>query len=77
MGPRSDRETRSIPFDAIDSDLAMPDMDGRALLREIRGLDLDVPFVFLTGSPDLTSEPSVGVGWRLSAARLASLKAGP
>ena len=33
----------------------MPDMDGRMLLREIRRLDLDVPFVFLTGSPDLAS----------------------
>jgi len=46
---------RSTRFDAIVSDLAMPDMDGRALLRAIRASDLDVPFVFLTGSPDLQS----------------------
>jgi EAL domain-containing protein (putative c-di-GMP-specific phosphodiesterase class I) len=46
---------RSTPFDVIVSDLAMPDMDGRALLRAIRASDLDVPFVFLTGSPDLQS----------------------
>ena len=48
-------KARSTKFDAIVSDLAMPDMDGRALLREIRACDLDVPFVFLTGSPDLQS----------------------
>jgi EAL domain-containing protein (putative c-di-GMP-specific phosphodiesterase class I)/ActR/RegA family two-component response regulator len=48
-------EARATPFDAIVSDLAMPDMDGRALLRAIRALDLDVPFVFLTGSPNLES----------------------
>jgi EAL domain-containing protein (putative c-di-GMP-specific phosphodiesterase class I)/CheY-like chemotaxis protein len=54
-GREAIEKTRSTPFDAIVSDLAMPDMDGRALLRAIRGLDLDVPFVFLTGSPDITS----------------------
>jgi EAL domain-containing protein (putative c-di-GMP-specific phosphodiesterase class I)/CheY-like chemotaxis protein len=42
-------------FDAIVSDLDMPDVDGRALLRAIRERDLDIPFVFLTGSPDLQS----------------------
>ena len=46
---------QSSPFDAIVSDLGMPDVDGRALLRAIRGQDLDVPFVFLTGQPDLES----------------------
>jgi EAL domain-containing protein (putative c-di-GMP-specific phosphodiesterase class I) len=45
----------SSPFDAIVSDLGMPDIDGRALLRAIRAKDLDVPFVFLTGQPDLES----------------------
>jgi EAL domain-containing protein (putative c-di-GMP-specific phosphodiesterase class I)/CheY-like chemotaxis protein len=42
-------------FDAIVSDLDMPDVDGRALLRAIRDKDLDIPFVFLTGNPDLQS----------------------
>jgi len=45
----------TTPFDAIISDLRMPGMDGRGLLRAIRAKDLDVPFVFLTGSPDLAS----------------------
>ena len=33
----------------------MPDIDGRALLRAVRGSGLDMPFVFLTGSPNLDS----------------------
>ena len=46
---------RANAFDAIVSDLDMPDVDGRALLRAIRKSNLDVPFVFLTGNPDLQS----------------------
>jgi EAL domain-containing protein (putative c-di-GMP-specific phosphodiesterase class I)/CheY-like chemotaxis protein len=42
-------------FDVIVSDLAMPDMDGLGLLRAIRRADLDVPMIFLTGSPALES----------------------
>ena len=47
--------TRGTAFDAIVSDLRMPDVDGCALLRAIRAENLDVPFVFLTGSPDIAS----------------------
>jgi EAL domain-containing protein (putative c-di-GMP-specific phosphodiesterase class I) len=42
-------------FDVIVSDIAMPDMDGLALLRVIRETDLDVPMIFMTGSPALES----------------------
>src|SRR5450631_2519566 len=42
-------------FDAILSDIAMPDMDGLALLRTVRENDLDVPMIFMTGSPALES----------------------
>jgi EAL domain-containing protein (putative c-di-GMP-specific phosphodiesterase class I)/CheY-like chemotaxis protein len=44
---------RSKRFDAIVSDIAMPDMNGLALLRDIRQSDLDVPMIFMTGSPAL------------------------
>jgi EAL domain-containing protein (putative c-di-GMP-specific phosphodiesterase class I) len=40
-------------FDVIVSDIRMPGMDGLSLLREIRARDLDVPVVFLTGSPSM------------------------
>jgi EAL domain-containing protein (putative c-di-GMP-specific phosphodiesterase class I) len=38
-------------FDVIVSDIRMPNMDGLTLLRSIRAKDLDIPVVFLTGSP--------------------------
>jgi EAL domain-containing protein (putative c-di-GMP-specific phosphodiesterase class I) len=43
----------SSAFDVIVSDIRMPGMDGLTLLRAIRAKDLDVPVVFLTGSPTL------------------------
>jgi EAL domain-containing protein (putative c-di-GMP-specific phosphodiesterase class I) len=42
-------------FDVIVSDLMMPGMDGMQFLREIRQLDLDVPIIFLTGNPSLST----------------------
>lgn len=40
-------------FDAVVSDLAMPEMDGLELLAILRERDLDVPMIFVTGSPHL------------------------
>jgi EAL domain-containing protein (putative c-di-GMP-specific phosphodiesterase class I) len=42
-------------FDVIVSDICMPGTDGLSLLRSIRSKDSDVPVVFLTGSPSITS----------------------
>ncbi|MBN1612494.1 MAG: EAL domain-containing protein [Polyangiaceae bacterium] len=42
-------------FDAVVSDIAMPGLDGIALLREIRMQDLDVPVVLITGAPSMSS----------------------
>lgn len=39
-------------IDAILSDIKMPVLDGIGLLNEIRNLDLDIPFVILTGHGD-------------------------
>jgi EAL domain-containing protein (putative c-di-GMP-specific phosphodiesterase class I) len=39
------------PFDAILSDIEMPNMSGIDLLRSVRSRDLDVPIVFLTSWP--------------------------
>jgi EAL domain-containing protein (putative c-di-GMP-specific phosphodiesterase class I) len=46
---------RDNAYDAILSDLAMPDMDGIAFLRELRRFDLDVPVLIITGAPSLES----------------------
>ena len=43
----------SMAFDVVVSDIRMPGMDGLSLLRSIRMKDLDLPVVFLTGSPTL------------------------
>jgi EAL domain-containing protein (putative c-di-GMP-specific phosphodiesterase class I)/CheY-like chemotaxis protein len=43
----------SARFDVIVSDIRMPHVDGLTLLRAIRGRDLDVPVVFMTGLPTL------------------------
>jgi EAL domain-containing protein (putative c-di-GMP-specific phosphodiesterase class I) len=40
-------------FDAIVSDISMPELDGLGLLRAVREQDLDVPVVLATGSPDV------------------------
>jgi EAL domain-containing protein (putative c-di-GMP-specific phosphodiesterase class I) len=41
------------PFDAILTDVTMPDMNGIALLRAVRERDLDVPVILVTGSPSV------------------------
>jgi DNA-binding NtrC family response regulator len=45
----------NTPFDAIVSDLAMPGMNGVALLKFIRNHDREVPIVIVTGKPELDS----------------------
>jgi EAL domain-containing protein (putative c-di-GMP-specific phosphodiesterase class I) len=42
-------------FDAVISDIAMPEMDGIQLLRAIRQRDNDVPVVLITGAPDVAT----------------------
>jgi EAL domain-containing protein (putative c-di-GMP-specific phosphodiesterase class I) len=42
-------------YDVVVSDIAMPGLDGVALLRRIRQFDLDVPVVLMTGQPQVES----------------------
>jgi EAL domain-containing protein (putative c-di-GMP-specific phosphodiesterase class I) len=42
-----------MAFDAVVSDVAMPGMDGLTLLRQVRGHDLDVPVILVTGFPSV------------------------
>src|SRR6185503_6318023 len=39
------------PYEVVLSDIDMPGIDGVQLLREIRGRDLDVPVLLITGHP--------------------------
>jgi len=45
----------TAPYGVIVSDIAMPGIGGLEFLREVRGQDLDVPIVLMTGSPGLES----------------------
>ncbi|MCX5746353.1 MAG: EAL domain-containing protein [Proteobacteria bacterium] len=47
IGPQS--------FDAIVSDVQMPNCDGIELLREVRRVDLDVPVILMSGTLDVAS----------------------
>ncbi|HEY3666039.1 MAG TPA: EAL domain-containing response regulator [Polyangiaceae bacterium] len=42
-------------FDVLISDVRMPGMTGLGLLRAVRGYDLDLPVILVTGNPDLAS----------------------
>jgi EAL domain-containing protein (putative c-di-GMP-specific phosphodiesterase class I) len=42
-------------YDAIVSDLSMPEMGGLEFLRNVREQDLDVPVILMTGAPKLES----------------------
>jgi EAL domain-containing protein (putative c-di-GMP-specific phosphodiesterase class I) len=52
-GRQAIQRLETATFDVIVSDIRMPGMDGLSLLRAIRAKDLDLPVVFLTGSPTL------------------------
>lgn len=49
------RALQTGSFDAIISDVRMPDMDGLGLLRAVREQDLDVPVILCTGGPTVES----------------------
>ena len=46
------------PFDAIVSDVNMPDGTGLDLMRSVRRVDLDVPIILLSGDPDVKTATS-------------------
>jgi len=46
---------KSSDYDVVVSDIGMPRLDGLALLREVRALNLDLPVVLMTGKPSVTS----------------------
>jgi EAL domain-containing protein (putative c-di-GMP-specific phosphodiesterase class I) len=45
----------SEPYDVVLSDISMPGLDGIELLRKVRGKDLDLPVVLITGTPSVDS----------------------
>src|SRR5438105_10510978 len=44
-----------VAFDTIITDLALPGMDGMEILRTVRERGLELPVIFVTGSPQLST----------------------
>ena len=64
---------RTSPFDAVLSDISMPEMNGIQLLRAVRKLDLDLPVILVTGEPHLDTAIQALRSPGLLALRLTSL----
>ncbi len=55
--------TKERPYAVIVSDIHMPGMSGVELLRAVRGYDLDVPVILMTGEPSVeTAMEAVALG---------------
>lgn len=52
-GVEATRRIRHRDYEAIVSDITMPELDGIALLRQVRARDLDLPVILVTGGPTL------------------------
>jgi EAL domain-containing protein (putative c-di-GMP-specific phosphodiesterase class I) len=46
---------RGVPFDAVITDIRMPDMNGIDLLRVLRNNDEDLPVILMTGCPEIAT----------------------
>jgi EAL domain-containing protein (putative c-di-GMP-specific phosphodiesterase class I) len=54
-GREAVRLLREETFDAVLTDVSMPEMTGVELLRTARATDLDLPILLMTGAPDIES----------------------
>jgi putative nucleotidyltransferase with HDIG domain len=53
-GSRAIEELKKSPYDLVLSDIVMPEMDGMRLLKQVRGLDEDVPVIMVTAMHDIS-----------------------
>ena len=58
------KEVKSGSFDAVVTDVMMPEMDGFELATKIRETDESIPIIFLTA---LSDKPSVRLGFKIGA----------
>jgi EAL domain-containing protein (putative c-di-GMP-specific phosphodiesterase class I) len=54
-GQRALALLEKVPFDAVITDLTLPGMDGMVLLRTVRERGLELPVIFVTGKPNLST----------------------
>lgn len=52
-GREAVEQLKAHRYDAVVSDVAMPDLDGIGVLRAVRAMDLDVPVILVTGNPSV------------------------
>jgi EAL domain-containing protein (putative c-di-GMP-specific phosphodiesterase class I) len=61
--PSAVERVSQVAFDAVVSDIRMPDMDGIQLLRAVRERDLDLPVILVTAAPNVqTAAQAVELG---------------
>lgn len=54
-GLQAAQQLKENSFDAVLTDVSMPEMTGLELLRSARMYDLEVPILLMTGAPDVAS----------------------
>ncbi|HVJ88946.1 MAG TPA: EAL domain-containing protein [Labilithrix sp.] len=54
-GRQAIERLKSGKIDTVISDISMPEMDGLALLRAVREVDLDLPVLFVTAEPSVAT----------------------
>ena len=65
-GQEAVERLRADPADIVITDLRMPRLDGRGLIRELRGMSATLPVIVMTGylAPESADDALISGAWR-------------